>query len=128
MVRTTLLFSGFAGLPSVDIDQPQPTRSSHAASYRLAANARPGKILAVEAAIRAKAKNQDAWLELLAESHDSGSMVSLSDRNPLEFMQLRALRDQTGIVAMTKTMTTRDKIRGGAPCFDTFSLLWQHSF
>ena len=45
---------------------------------------------AVEAAIRARAKNRDARMEQLAELHDRGSAESVTDRNPVEIMQRRA--------------------------------------
>lgn len=44
----------------------------------------------VEEAIRARAKNQQARLERIAELHDKGAMEALRERNPVELMQRRA--------------------------------------
>jgi hypothetical protein len=45
---------------------------------------------AVEEAIRARGKNQQARFERLAELRDSSPMEALRDRNPVELMQRRA--------------------------------------
>ena len=45
---------------------------------------------AVEEAIRARAKNQQARLERIAELHQNGAMEALRDGNPVEIMQRRA--------------------------------------
>ena len=47
---------------------------------------------AVEAAIRARAKNRQARLEQIAELHENGAMEALRERNPVEIMQHRADR------------------------------------